>query len=794
MPFRWKAATLQKRKALLLNVPMEPCLGLDLSTTTSFPPPCLDAVNPPSEDAILSITDEAIPDQRTGANVVLSESPHKASAAESALQHLHEIIEYGESNILIHGEDGPVDQSNVQGSMSNFVFPDTLDEETDAEPLESFEQQQTALQFAMEHRIFLRAALALLTERDLRAPTLGMMDPMVLKAGPLKKATHLMNGVWRVKYVEIRRGMFSYYENAINDGEILRKNVPLQANDCTYRAVRLHQKALKFTPLGAIFELTAGGVKRLWLATTREERQSWLQAIETATVGGSVTTSAAPNAGTDHRGRIRHVSPRSPFKQDLRLYLKIQNLLRQACTKQDYISGLRELENNPIRVPIKWIAKQTLLSSMSNGSDAGQTGSSGAAPSQATAFQELGVDLSVEQLWRDLRRDSVSINGTVWQGNESHGSEVIVGAVAHSILRSSRDSTDGQSDMMESQALAYARDILLAGNRTRSGGDSYFCISTLCSNSELVVVTPSAREAEPVALAVTEEKPTTPQGGEGRVKNKTGWMKKRTKLQRAWKGFFFVLSEGTLSFYEGALPRPHGLRGVILLIDASITACRKRWKDSVYFVLTIATKDGKEHSLRLESEGRLVEWIYVLEREVKGKVGGETPAPFFMRRKSSSREEEQMNSAGPPPGSKTLAERATVAHAKHLGLDIGSVKERLAALSLETTSAVVINIQARTEYNICTTDPSGEVQEDTWGVLNTHFQQSFRVTGGPSGRITRGEEIVRVSLVQYYGAGSVADAPPPPPDVDAVSPKRNRKGRKLRNASTAEEVPEGESK
>lgn len=40
-----------------------------------------------------------------------------------------------------------------------------------------------AFNFAIEHRIFLKAALGLLTELDRHAPELGMMDPIVLKAG-----------------------------------------------------------------------------------------------------------------------------------------------------------------------------------------------------------------------------------------------------------------------------------------------------------------------------------------------------------------------------------------------------------------------------------------------------------------------------------------------------------------------------------------------------------------------------------------------------------------------------------
>mmetsp|Transcript_23858 Transcript_23858/g.66204 ORF Transcript_23858/g.66204 Transcript_23858/m.66204 type:complete len:633 (-) Transcript_23858:286-2184(-) len=631
----------------------------------------------------------------------------------------------------------------------------------------------------MEHRIFLRAALSLLTERDAKAPTLGMMDPMVLKSGPLKKASHLMNGVWKVKYVEIRRGMFSYYENAVNDGEILRKNIPLSANDCTCRPVRLHQKALKFTPRGAIFELSVAGSKRLWIANSREERQSWMNAIQAATVGGSAVTTA----GSDHRGRIRHVSPRSPFRQDLRRYLQAQKSLKQANNKEEYLAGLQELESNPIRVPIKWIAKQTLLSSMSTDSFTGNQGEA-----QATAFKEQDVEMSVDQLWRDLQRDSIQLNGVVWQGSASHGPEAIVGAVAHSILRSSRQSIEGESDMMESQSLAYARDIMLSGNRTRSGGDSYFCISTLCDNPGLVVLTPSTRdEVEPVSISVKEENSDTPQA-EVRMKSKSGWLKKRSKLQRAWKAFFFVLSEGTLSFYDGALPRPHGLRGVISLVDSSIKA-RKGHKGG-YYVVTIVSKDGKEHFLRLENKNRLIEWVYAFEREAKAKLGGETSNRFSIRRKSAG--DEAPSSSGSVVDGKILAEQATEAHAKMLGLDEKETKDRIAAISSQTSSAVRIDVQACTEYNVCTLDPSGVTEEDTWALIRTHFQQSFRVTGGPAGTISRGEEVVRVSLVEV-GGEKVAESETE--HGNSTPSKKNRGASRIfRKSAMKEDGSEAESK
>jgi len=60
--------------------------------------------------------------------------------------------------------------------------------------------------------------------------------------------------------------MLSYYESAIahdisSEQELLWKDVPLTATTCTCHPVKLHQKALNFTLLGAIFELSIGGSK-----------------------------------------------------------------------------------------------------------------------------------------------------------------------------------------------------------------------------------------------------------------------------------------------------------------------------------------------------------------------------------------------------------------------------------------------------------------------------------------------------------------------------------------------------
>jgi len=79
-------------------------------------------------------------------------------------------------------------------------------------------------------------------------------------------------------------------------------------------------------------------------------------------------------------------------------------------------------------------------------------------------------------------------------------------------------------------------------------------------------------------------------------------------------------------------------------------------------------------------------------------------------------------------------------------LDFGVLEERLAAYANQSSAIVKVSIEAGTVYKICTLDPQGNEDEDTWAVVDATFLQVFRVSGGPNGRILRGEEIVRVDV------------------------------------------------
>jgi hypothetical protein len=306
-----------------------------------------------------------------------------------------------------------------------------------------------------------------------------------------------------VKYVEVRRGVFSYYEDEVSKesegGNLVRKDIPLHADTCRCRAVKVKHHALSVSPGGAIFELKIeGSPKRLWIANSREERQAWIHAIHAATLGKSVTRG---ERYIDYSSRSGSVSEDSPYRLDLDLYEKVQREIQHASLKQSYLGSLSELVGTKLNVPVQWIRQQI----------------GGISTDHANiAFHEEAVSSGVNQLWKDLMRDSVRIDDELFIGGSGHSPEMIIGALVRYIIGFDKSSplsanaTDAQKHkfyISESQALSYARDILLAGNRTRSGGDSYFCVNTLCKSPELAVIVPSSLEAEPWTINFSHIQP-----------------------------------------------------------------------------------------------------------------------------------------------------------------------------------------------------------------------------------------------------------------------------------------------
>jgi len=434
-------------------------------------------------------------------------------------------------------------------------------------------------------------------------------------------------------------------------------------------------------------------------------------------VGRSVTQDSK-NA----HGKSGAVNSRSPYKDDLKLYLKVKAALKNAKTKKEYINGIAYLAGrDDLDIPIRWIMGQVDPSngrSYSNGSGG--------------AFVESSIGSGVEQLWRDLCRDTVRINEQLFKGDSGHGSEKMVGALTRHIVAVSRsDSKYYRYAIPESKAVAHARDILLSINRTRSGGDSYFCVDTLSSNPDLVVLVPSSREADPLMITVELDE-SEAFSDENANDNKTGWIRTRNKSQKSWRKRFFILSESTLSFYRHATPRPHGFRKQIGVTDATISIDKAKDRPG-YYVLCIDPKGGfHERYLYFNSIDKAISWAHALEYGAKSSPNKDRFVKRSLRHSKNSLSRE----------SRQMIEEAMKNHLASLGLDSGDIDDRLVRLSAKRFSRVRISVQASAEYNVCTNDPQGD-DGDTWASLTTTFLQRFRITGG---RIVCGEEIVRVGI------------------------------------------------
>lgn len=251
-----------------------------------------------------------------------------------------------------------------------------------------------------------------------------------------------------------------------------------------------------------------------------------------------------------------------------------------------------------------------------------------------------------------LTKDSVEINGVILKGDEGHGPERILGALTRCILtfdkmKVEKSSMKKAKKVNESVAVSFARDILLAANRTRSGGDSYYCVDTMCSNPDLVCLCPMSSEAEPLQITVSCRSSTTFNSlnseenndainkdndntatthmlsklGSFVSRDKSGWVKMRNKLTKRWKKRFCVLSEaGVFSYYEKEKPRPHGLRGQIDLLHATMGISEV---GGTRYIVALVTKDkglSKERQLCFNSKEEFMIWKPALENAINGGV------------------------------------------------------------------------------------------------------------------------------------------------------------------------------
>eukprot|EP00984_Skeletonema_dohrnii_P014413 scaffold6045_cov89-Skeletonema_dohrnii-CCMP3373.AAC.1 len=117
---------------------------------------------------------------------------------------------------------------------------------------------------------------------------------------------------WKHKYVEVRKGMLSYYANTTSSlptkSDLVRKNVTLEVSTSVCRAINLeegdniHPFESKDTISSSLppkfgkkkethlyaFELVVNGETRVWASRSEAGRQSWIKVINRGMIGRSV--------------------------------------------------------------------------------------------------------------------------------------------------------------------------------------------------------------------------------------------------------------------------------------------------------------------------------------------------------------------------------------------------------------------------------------------------------------------------------------------------------------------------
>jgi len=596
-----------------------------------------------------------------------------------------------------------------------------------------------------EHKTFLRAALQLLDMNEKGSfMTSNSNHQSTIKVGSLKKASYSSRGPgWKVKFLQVRKGLLTYYEDyAEENGKILEKSVKLNANTCTCQPVKV-QFPLGHKSSGHAFELVDGGSKRVWLAGSKDERDSWIRAIHECMVGGSVLTGTYVH---QRRYKKNMVPLSSPYKKDIEQFTQRQTAVREAKIRSEYLDVFSGLWNYSLSIPVFWIRKQM---------------------NSDVAFQEEGI-ASISQLWKDLKRDTVSINGHVIRG-DTDGPERIFGSLTTAILHCNvKNEQSNKPGISEVQAISFARDILLAGNRTRSGGDAYYCVDLLC-RSDIVAICPHSNDAEPLSIEVNVvEVDDIPKVV------RSGWISKKstTKMpfQVNWSNRFFVLSDGILSCYKKSLPIPHQLKDRIslkrislefktvdLTEDEKLVKSKTLLQEDIKYIISLTHMDSNKNvHLRFDDKLEFQAWLRDLQNVVENMAESlrESKVRYMFRKESENEmnylESNFTNGELGPKRELTYSSRNDTNSKVSDDPNSQSVtKDGLGGSShenLQKTRRIEVKVQAPLSYKITTQDPEGDESKDTWMYIQSTFGQDFIISGGPTGGIIRGEEIVKVSF------------------------------------------------
>jgi hypothetical protein len=467
---------------------------------------------------------------------------------------------------------------------------------------------------AWEHSLFLQSVWQLLTERDFIGVE-GSIDlsDNIWKKGPLKKwtlAVRKNSHKWKVKYCEVRRGNLCYYEDS---GQEVRKTIHLRRSDTVVQARTDHRGAF-------VFEIVqTGSPTRLWMAKSEEDLQAWIRTLQAAMIGGDQDLS-----------EVRPSSNYSAYRKGMDAYLQLQSKINALDVHLDYTAAVGNLAASPIQVPVRWIRDLPTMG-VNRGTSASAAGhmSDKLKPSRHSGPSHKNVQNSIHQFWKNMRQTTFGVNGIVVPKESPLAAERIVGALTrcilefdHAFAEESEIDMDPANLISELQALSYTRDILLSVSRSKQQQDVICAVQRLLRNDSLVKIE-AAETPEDVAAVHLEVSFSGDDlhGDDSATKYEEIstwlWTRRKDSPSSFWKKRYSVLSDGLLSYFEAATPRPHGLRGQLALNGATVEVAGSlsELRDEDKYVLCVNSSD-EPRLLSFESEGVMAEWKVAIQRTI----------------------------------------------------------------------------------------------------------------------------------------------------------------------------------
>mmetsp|Transcript_4628 Transcript_4628/g.8167 ORF Transcript_4628/g.8167 Transcript_4628/m.8167 type:complete len:734 (+) Transcript_4628:449-2650(+) len=236
---------------------------------------------------------------------------------------------------------------------------------------------------------------------------------------------------------------------------------------------------------------------RLWLASSPEERIRWMQVIENA----AEFYDPEENNGSQQQ--------KSVLKLD-----KMVQKMKSCTSEQDYLTCLwstfgvvthhvhdekrvneeEEAKSEPVfgvksvDVPLEWLHAHLKLPRGGNHEDS-----------------------DISQIFKDMQRDKVTINGVLYcgWGQSSSTPEATLGGVAApgicSIVCALASEIQKHTDdvaLTEAEALALSHQVLLSCNRTQSGGNTFDAVSQLCGHDDFTIIACDSTDVPPLKLEV----------------------------------------------------------------------------------------------------------------------------------------------------------------------------------------------------------------------------------------------------------------------------------------------------